>query len=63
MTLLYIYLISTVFMAVFSIYEWRTEEDHKGWTFGKHMLGSIVPVANTMYCISAVVYFFRWLNK
>jgi len=63
MILLYIYLISTICMILLSIYEWNTEEDHKGWTLGRYISSCFVPVVNTIFCISAVVYFFRWLNK
>lgn len=62
-TLLYIYLFSTVAMFVLSVYEWKTEEDHKGWKKPRFFMACFAPVANTAYCISAVMAFFRWVNK
>ena len=61
--LFHIYLISVILSLVGSIYEWNTEEDHKGWSKKQYFLACFIPISNTTYSISMFLYIFKWLNK
>ncbi len=60
--LLWIYIASVLFSGVVSIMEWKTEEDHKGWTKSRFFGACLVPIFNTIYSISAIVALFKFLN-
>lgn len=61
--IVWIYVASTVLAMLGSLFEWKTEVDHKGWTKQQYFISCFVPISNTSYAVSMFVALFKWLNR